>query len=106
LLKGVHDCLMFPPADPSLDARSALGFELTGLAAGPVPVAVQDQALFDRRHVADEPLPGRAAIDVLVGQIGKVLLAEAAVGLGTRRLGLAISSTGEVVIRRSLIRLR
>ena len=43
---------------------------------------MERQSSLDRRHVADKSLAGRAAIDVILGDVDEVLFAEAAVGLG------------------------
>ena len=43
---------------------------------------MQGQPALDGCHVMVEEAAAWAAIDVLVGKVGKVLLAEAAVGLG------------------------
>jgi hypothetical protein len=60
--------------------RENQGFQGASLAAGPIPVAVQGQALLRRGHVVREQVAGWAAVGVLLGDVRTVLLAEAAVG--------------------------
>jgi len=73
---------MLPPRDLSFDCRRALGLDAAAGATGPVPVSVKRHAPLDNGHVIRKQGAGRAAVDVLVGQINEVLLAEAAVRLG------------------------
>ena len=46
--------------------------------AGVGPVAVQDQSIFLVRVVVGEPFSGRTNVNVLLGYVPEVLLAEAA----------------------------
>src|SRR5262249_5001731 len=81
LLHGVDHGLMFPALDPALTAARALLLERTVGAPGG-PVGVQRLAVLDRAEAARQPLAGRTAIDVSIGQVDEVLLAEASLGLG------------------------
>src|SRR5512135_1477909 len=80
-LHGFDHVLMLPACDPALLARRAAVLERTGPACVG-PIAAQVQAVFDAREAVLQPLAGRAAIDILLGQIGEVLLSEATIGLG------------------------
>src|SRR6516162_3736592 len=76
--------LVLPPSNPALHCSRAAAFQR----AGPTrvgPVATQLRPVLDIGVVVFQPSTGQAAIDVALGQIGEVLLAEADRGLGTRR---------------------
>jgi len=72
-----------PPRDPPLLASRAEAPERAGSAYGG-PVTAQPQPVLDVGVAIGQPFAGRAAIDVLPGQIDEVLLAEATLGLGAR----------------------
>ena len=82
LLHGVDHRFMFPAGDPALKAARALRLLTTRLAAGPIPLAMQDEPSLYSGHVVRQELTGGSAVDVMLRQIGKVLLAEAAIGIG------------------------
>ena len=67
---------MLPSRDPSLLAGGAAVLDGAAL-AGVGPVAVQDQSIFLVRVVVGQPFTGRTDVNVLLGDIAKVLLAEA-----------------------------
>ena len=73
--------LVLPPRDPSLRPRRAFGFHRAGRARRR-PVAPQLLAILLIRVSVREALAGGAPIGVLVGEVDKVLLPEAALGLG------------------------
>ena len=75
LLHGLDDMLVLPPCDPALHCRRAAALERAG-PAGVGPVAAQPQPVFDGGEVVFQPLAGGTAIDVLLWQIDKVLLAK------------------------------
>jgi hypothetical protein len=81
---------MLPSWNPPLWPRRALGFERTIL-TGCGPVAPYLLAVFLARKAIWQLLPSRTAIGVLLVQIDKVLLAEAPIRLGARRLRLGQS---------------
>src|SRR5688572_7290266 len=87
---GIADCLhpyaerfdeafMLPASEAALFTGGALIFQRTGLAFAR-PVKGYRQAIFLSVKAVDEDLASRAAIFVRVGQIDKILLAEAACG--------------------------
>jgi hypothetical protein len=86
LLHSVEQMLMLPSWNPSLWPCRALGFERTIL-TGCGPVTPYPFAIFLVRKAIWQLLPSRTAIGVFLWQIDKVLLAEAPLRLGTRRLG-------------------
>ena len=67
---------MLPSSDAPLLGRRALGFERTASTAGQVPVAMEREALLDRRHMVGKHLAGGTAVCVLVADIDEVLLAD------------------------------
>ena len=69
--------LMFPAGDASLNARGAAVLDRAG-SARVGPVASQRQSVFLIRVVILEALPGGAEVNILIGQIAKVGLDEAA----------------------------
>src|SRR6202040_4430384 len=76
-LHRLRDMLVLPSRDASLLARGAL--MLDGAAAtGARPVAPQSLPPLNGREVVFEMLPSWTAIDILAGNIDKVLLAEPA----------------------------
>ncbi len=79
---------VLPSGNPALLARGALALDGAG-AAGVGRVAMQLLPVLDGGERVLQPLSCRAAIDVLVGQIDEVLLAEAAFRFSARchRLG-------------------
>ena len=90
LLHSVEQRLMLPSCNTALRPCCALRFERTIL-TGCGPVAPQHLALFFVCIAIWQPLPSRTAIGVLLRQIDKVLLTEAPIRLGTRRLRLGQS---------------
>jgi len=72
--------LVLPAGQAALLAGGALVLDRTGR-AGCRPVAAQDPAVFLAGEAVDQALPGRADVDVLLGEIAEVLLAEAALRL-------------------------
>ncbi len=81
LLHGVNHCFMFPAPDAALLAGGALVLECASSAVGS-PIFVDVQTLLDRGEAPGQSLAGGAAIDVVIGDIDEVLLAEASIGLG------------------------
>jgi hypothetical protein len=81
LLHGFEHMLMLPSRDPSLRPGGALRLE-RAIRARRRPVASQLFSILLVRVSVREAFAGRAAINVLIGQIDKVLLAEAALRLG------------------------
>ena len=79
--------LVLPPGHPSLDARCALRLQMTGLAAGAIPVAMKGQPLLDGRHMVVEKLAGGATVHVLLSHIDEVLFAEPALSPRARGVG-------------------
>src|SRR5262245_30321804 len=72
----LDEAFMLPTSEAALLAGSTMIFDRTGLAiAG--PVKGYRQAIFLSVKAVDEDLARRAAIFVRVGQIDKILLAEA-----------------------------
>jgi hypothetical protein len=78
-LNGLENLLMLPTRDPSLLAGGAAVFDEAAL-AGVGPVAMQDQPVFLVREAVGEPFTGRTDVDVLLGHVAEVLLAEATLG--------------------------
>ena len=83
LLHGVDHCFMFPAPDAALLAGGALHLEGASSAVGS-PIFADVQALLDRGEAPGRSLAGGAAIDVVIGDIDEVLLAESSTGLGAR----------------------
>jgi hypothetical protein len=77
-LHGLKHMLVLPPRDPALHSCRAAALERAG-SAGVGPVAAQCQSVFDVGVVVPQPFAGRAAIDVLLGQIDG-----AGIGIGER----------------------
>src|SRR5258705_6617652 len=90
LLHSLEQMLMLPSCNPPLWPCRALRFKRTIL-TGCGPVAPQHLAVFLAREAIWQLLPSWTAIGVLLWQIDKVLLAEAAIRLGARRLRLGQS---------------
>ena len=83
LLDSLEHMLVLPAADPALFARGALRLQGAGRADG-CPIAAQGQAVFFACEAIGETRPGRTDIDVLIGDVAKVLFAEPALRLGAR----------------------
>src|SRR3990172_4254377 len=84
LLRRLDNMLVLPSRDTALLARGAL--ILDGASPARVrPVAAQLLSVLLGGEVVLEALAGRAAIDILVGQIDEVLLAEPSFRLRARR---------------------
>ena len=83
LLHGFEHMLMLPSGNAPEGCRRALGFERAGR-AGRRPVMAQRLAILLIRKTIGQFLARRAAIDILRGQIDKVLFAEPAICLRTR----------------------
>jgi len=85
-LDPLKHMLMLPTRDPALAGRRAFGLESTGQ-TGRRPIATHPLAYFFARKTIGQPLAGRAEINIVLGDIGKILLAKAALGLGARGHG-------------------
>jgi hypothetical protein len=72
---------MLPALDAALLAARTPVLQRAACAFGG-PVDVEVHAVLDRGEAAGQGLPCRAAIDIVVGQVDEVLLAEASLGLG------------------------
>ena len=81
LLDILDQMLMNPTRDPAFLRGRALSLDRAGEAGGRRPIVAQLHAVFDVAIVVGQDRAGWAAIGVLLGQIGEVLFAEAAVGL-------------------------
>src|SRR4249919_810905 len=79
-LHRLEHCFVFPARDAPIVARRALRFERTPGASGG-PVLAQGHATLDGGKALDGPLAGRAAVLIVGGDVNKVLLIEATVGL-------------------------
>ena len=90
LLHGIEQVLMLPSWNPPLWPCRALGLERTIL-TGVGPVTPYPVAIFLAREAIWQLLSSRTAIGVLLRQIDKVLLAEAPIRFGARRLRLGQS---------------
>ena len=90
LLHGIEQVLVLPSWDPPLWPCRALGLERTIL-TGVGPVTPYPLAVFLAREAIWQSLSSRTAIGVLLRQIDKVLLAEAPLRFGARRLRLGQS---------------
>ena len=86
-LHGLEHRLVLPSAHPPHRTCRALGLQAAG-SARPGPVFVHQQSCFFRGEAPGQPLAGGTAVDVLLGQIDEVLLAEATLGLGVGCQGL------------------
>jgi hypothetical protein len=78
LLHRLEYVLMLPALDAPLLAWRAAAFE-RAIPAGIGPIAVQLQPVFFARKTVCKFLAGRSAIDIFLGQIHEILLAEATV---------------------------
>ena len=76
-LYHLENVLMFPSLDPSFVSLSATVLDGT-VPAGLGRVAVHDEALFLAGVEVGEPFAGRTNINILLGDVAEVLLAEAA----------------------------
>src|SRR6185436_17787451 len=85
LLHGVEQMLMLPSRNPPLRPGRALRFE-RAILTGRVPVTPQLLAVFFVCIAIRQSLPSWTAIGVLLRQIRKVLLTEAPLRFGARRL--------------------
>src|SRR4030095_192701 len=96
-LHRLQHLLVLPARDPPLRSCGAAALEWAAMASHG-PVAPQRQPTLDIAVVVLELLAGRTAVGVFLGQVDEVLLAKAAVGLGTRghRLGQGDSDTSSV----------
>jgi hypothetical protein len=83
-LYGLQHMLVIPPCDPALHCSGVAAFQ-RAVPARVGPVAMQRQPVLDVGEVVFQPFAGRAALDVLVRQIGEVPFHEAALGLGAGR---------------------
>src|SRR5260221_8728921 len=92
LLHGFEQLLMLPPGNSSLRSGRAFRFQRAGRAHCR-PVASQLLALLLVRVSVRKALAGRTTIDVLIGQIDEVLLAEP-----TRRLRARCHRLGNVTV--------
>src|SRR5262249_13132604 len=90
LLHSLEQMLMLPPCNSPLWPGCALRFERTILTRCG-PVAPQHLAVFFGCIAIRQSLPGRTAIGVLLWQIDEVLLTEAPVRFGARRVRLGQS---------------
>ena len=76
VLQRLQNVLVLPSRDPSLLGGGAIGFDGVALARVCL-VAAQNQSIFSRdRVVVGEPFSGRTSVNVLLGHIAEVLLAE------------------------------
>ena len=82
LLHRLDHLLVLPAGDPPLWAFRACRLERTG-SARICPIPAHVLAVFHGCHSIGELLPGRAAINILISQINKILLAETAFRFGT-----------------------
>lgn len=87
LLYSLKQMLMLPASNSSLWPGCALRFQRTVLTSRG-PVAPQHFAVFFVCIAIGQSRPSRAAIDVLLRQVDKVLLSEAAIPLCARRVWL------------------
>src|SRR6516165_3037124 len=83
LLDGLQHMLMLPARDPSLLAGRAARLKHT-VAARVGPIAPQLLPVLFVRAVVLQLFASRAAINILVAEIDKILLAEATLGLNAR----------------------
>src|SRR5262249_1033484 len=81
-LHGLDNLLVLPPRDATLSSRRALSFDWAGTARIS-PITVKCLAVLLVRIAILQFLTRRAAIDIFIGQIHKVLFAKAAFRLGT-----------------------
>src|SRR5215475_3673392 len=81
-LHGLDNLLVLPSCDATLSSRRALSFDCTGTARIS-PITVKCLAVLLSRIAILQFLTRRAAIDIFIGQINKVLLPKAAFRLGT-----------------------
>ncbi len=84
LLDGLKNFFVLPARDPMLLARGALVLDGTS-PANIGPVAVQGPSLFHVCIVVNQALAGRATIDIVFGQVDKVLLTNPTISVGDYR---------------------
>src|SRR5262245_20456441 len=82
-LHRLDDVLVLPSRHAALGTGRTLRLE-RALRTCAGPVVLQVLAVLLTRIAIDQPLIGRAAVDILLRQIDEVLLAEAALRLRTR----------------------
>src|SRR6266481_7232441 len=82
-LHGLEDGFVFPTRDPALLASRALALQRARLTGGR-PIAAQCLAVLLVCITIGQPLTGGTKIDIVLGDIDEVLLAEPPFGLGTR----------------------
>src|SRR5215207_5150437 len=75
-LHRLENALMLPSGDPSFLAGGAALLDGAALAAVG-PLAAQEQSIFLVGVVVTEPFTGRTNVNVLLGHVAEVLLAEA-----------------------------
>jgi len=80
-LHGVEHTLMLPAGDASEVSRRALRLDRT-LRARAAPVAANLQAALFPGVPVDGPLPGRAFVLIVAGDVDEVRLVESSFGLG------------------------
>ena len=79
-LDRLKNGFVLPAGDPTLLARGAVQLDGAGL-AGVGPVTAQGNPVLLVREVVDQTVPGRAEIDIFVGQVAEVLFGKPALGL-------------------------
>src|SRR5579872_1164080 len=82
LQHGVDDAFVFPTRNPAHRTWCATALQIAGPAAGEIPISVKRQTFLQRRHMAYELAAGGTTIGIFVGQIDKILLAEASLCSG------------------------
>lgn len=82
----LHYVFMLPAPDAAFCAGGALVFDRTDFACG-TPIYARGEIGFPRIVPVRQAFAGRTAIGILIGQIGKCLLAETAFGLGSGGVG-------------------
>ena len=80
ILHRIEDGFVFPARDAPIVARGALRFERTP-GAGRGPIFVQRLAVLDAAKALDSSLARGAAILIILGDVDKVALVEATLGL-------------------------
>src|SRR5450432_4373325 len=78
-LNFLKNGLVLPSGDPALRARSAFGFQRTGLTVRS-PVAAQIFAVFFSRISICQLFTGRTAINIVLRDIDEILFVKPAVG--------------------------
>src|SRR6476659_6076210 len=102
-LHGLEQMLMLPSRNPPLWPGRAFRFERASL-TGCGPVAPQHLAVFLVRIAVRQSLPSWTAIGVFLRQIDKVLLTEAPLRFGARRLRLGQSYRDAGLVAREDLR--